>query len=87
MSDVISEITPLTEKDCYHLVERHKKQHTYPLHRHPDLEINFVENCCGNRRIVGDNIEVLGNYDLCLRVAVWSIHGSSMSVHRMISVR
>ena len=66
MSDVISEITPLTEKDCYHLVERHKKQHTYPLHRHPDLEINFVENCCGNRRIVGDNIEVLGNYDLCL---------------------
>ena len=66
MNDVISEITRLTDKDCYHLVERHKKQHTYPLHRHADMEINFVENCAGNRRIIGDNIEVLGNYDLVL---------------------
>lgn len=30
------------------------------------MEINFVENCIGNRRVVGDNIEVLGNYDLAL---------------------
>lgn len=66
MNDVISEITRLTDKDCYHLVERHKKQHTYPLHRHSDMEINFIENCAGNRRIVGDNIEILGNYDLVL---------------------
>lgn len=66
MNNVISEITRLTERDCYHLVERHKKQHTYPLHRHSEMEINFVENCHGNRRIIGDNIEVLGNYDLVL---------------------
>ena len=65
-TDVISEITRLTEKDCYHLVERHKKQHTYPMHRHGEMEINFVENCQGNRRVVGDSIEVLGNYDLAL---------------------
>lgn len=64
--DVISEITRLTEKDCYHLVERHKKQHTYPLHRHGEMEINFIENCRGNRRIVGDSIEVVGDYDLVL---------------------
>ena len=66
MSEIITEITRLTEKDCYHLVERHKKQHTYPLHHHHEMEINFVENCQGNRRIIGDNIEVLGNYDLAL---------------------
>ena len=30
------------------------------------MELNFVENCQGNRRILGDNIEVLGNYDLVL---------------------
>lgn len=66
MSDVISEITRLTEKDCYHLVERHKKTFTYPLHKHEAIELNFVENCNGARRIVGDNIEVLGNYDLVL---------------------
>ena len=65
-TDIISEITRLTDKDCYHLVERHKKQHTYPMHRHGEMEINFVENCQGNRRVVGDSIEVLGNYDLAL---------------------
>ena len=66
MSEVISEITHLTDKDCYHLVERHKKQHTYPLHRHGEMELNFVENCSGNRRIIGDSIEVIDCYDLVL---------------------
>ncbi len=66
MNDVISEITRLSEKDCYHLVERHKKQHTYPLHRHAEFELNFVENGKGNRRVVGDSIEIIDNYDLVL---------------------
>lgn len=66
MSDVISEITRLGDKDCYHLTERHKKMHTYPLHRHSELELNFVENCKGNRRIIGDSIETIENYDLVL---------------------
>lgn len=66
MNDVLSEITRLTDKDCYHLTERHKKQHTYPLHRHAEMELNFVENCTGNRRIIGDSIEVTDRYDLVL---------------------
>ena len=66
MNEVIYEITRLTDKDCYHLVERHKKQHTYPLHRHGEMELNFVENCSGNRRIIGDSIEVIDCYDLVL---------------------
>ena len=66
MNEVISEITRLTDKDCYHHDERHKKQHTYPLHRHGEMELNFVENCSGNRRIIGDSIEVIDCYDLVL---------------------
>lgn len=66
MADIISEITLLTEKDSYVLRERRKKMHTYPLHRHQDYELNFVENCRGNRRIVGDSIETTGEYDLVL---------------------
>lgn len=66
MYEVISEITRLTEKDSFHLVERHKKQHTYPLHRHEELELNFVENCAGNRRIIGDSIETTAAYDLVI---------------------
>lgn len=66
MSEIISEITQLTEKDSYILRERRKKMHTYPMHRHEELELNFVENCKGNRRIIGDSIELTEDYDLVL---------------------
>ncbi|MCM1199299.1 MAG: hypothetical protein NC308_10465, partial [Clostridium sp.] len=43
MSDVLTEITPLSEKDCFHIVERHKSPFTYPLHQHKEFEQNFIE--------------------------------------------
>ena len=66
MDKIITEITPLEEKDCFYLVDRNKDSFTYPLHKHDEIELNFVENCSGARRIVGDSIEVLGKYDLAL---------------------
>lgn len=66
MSKVITEITPLSSKDCFYLIDRYKDNFDYPIHRHSEFELNFVENCLGARRIVGDNMEVLGNYDLAL---------------------
>lgn len=66
MSKLIIEIPPLTEKDSYYLQERYKPAFNYPLHKHNAYELNFVENCEGARRIVGDSIEVLGKYDLAL---------------------
>ena len=66
MSDVLEEITPLSEKDCFHVVDRHKSEFTYPLHQHREFELNFVENAAGVKRIVGDSVEVIGNYDLVL---------------------
>ena len=62
----ITEVTPLGEKDCFLMVDRDKDAFTYPLHKHEELELNFVENSDGARRIVGDSIEVLGKYDLVL---------------------
>lgn len=66
MSKVITENTPLSEKDCFYMVDRDKEAFTYPLHKHEAMELNFVEHCDGARRIVGDSIEVLGKYDLVL---------------------
>ncbi|MCQ2290449.1 MAG: AraC family transcriptional regulator [Muribaculaceae bacterium] len=66
MGKLIIEIPPISEKDCYYLQERHKPCFNYPLHKHNAYELNFVEHCAGARRIVGDNIEVLGDYDLAL---------------------
>ena len=62
----MEEITPLSEKDCFHVVDRHKSEFTYPLHQHREYELNFVENAAGVKRIVGDSVEVIGNYDLVL---------------------
>lgn len=66
MSKIITEITPLSTKDCFYLIDRYKDGFTYPLHKHEEYELNFVENCKGARRIVGDSIEELGTYDLAI---------------------
>ena len=36
------------------------------LHNHKEYELNFVENGAGVRRIVGDSVEEIGDYDLVL---------------------
>ena len=66
MNKIITEITPLSSQDCFYLVDRFKDTFDYPLHRHAEYELNFVTNCEGARRIVGDSIELLGGYDLAL---------------------
>ncbi len=63
---VIKEITPLSGKDCFYIIDRVKKEFTYPIHKHDDFELNFVQNGKGVRRTVGDSSEILDNYDLVL---------------------
>ena len=83
MSRVLEEITPLSEKDCFYIVDRQKSEFAYPLHQHREYELNFVENASGVKRIVGDNMEEIGEYDLVLICSenlehVWD-NGSCMS--------
>lgn len=66
MSSVLKETTPLSDKDCFYIVERHKSEFLFPLHSHKDYELNFVEGGPGVRRVVGDSVEEIGNYDLTL---------------------
>ncbi len=63
---VIKEITPLSRRDCFYIVDRHKTEFTYPIHSHEEFELNFVANASGVKRIVGDSIEIIGEYDLVL---------------------
>lgn len=65
-NQIITEITPLSEKDCYYLVDRYKDRFTFPIHRHAEYELNFLANCKGARRVVGDSVEEIGDYDLAL---------------------
>lgn len=78
-SRVIHEITPLGEHDFMYVADRHKKEFDYPIHCHEIMELNFVENAAGARRVVGDSSEVIGNYDLALITSsdlehVWEQH-------------
>ena len=66
MSQVLQEITPLSEKDCFYVVERHKSEFLFPIHSHSEYELNFIENGAGVRRIVGDSVEEIGDYELTL---------------------
>jgi AraC-like DNA-binding protein len=66
MAKVFTEITRLSEKDCFYIVERHKTEFTYPLHQHKEFELNFIENGKGVRRIVGDSVEEIDDYELVL---------------------
>ena len=63
---VIREITPLSDRDFFYIADRSKSEFTYPIHSHQEVELNFTEHAAGVRRIVGDSVEIMGDYDLVL---------------------
>lgn len=91
MNKIITEITPLAEKDCFYLVDRLKDQFNYPIHRHKEYELNFVAGCAGSRRVVGDSIEELGEYDLALLGGsvehTWEQHACASPQIREITIQ
>lgn len=65
-SNVFREVTPLSEEDCFVIIKRTKTEFTYPVHIHPECELNFIENAKGAQRVVGDSIEEIDDLELCL---------------------
>jgi AraC-like DNA-binding protein len=91
-NEIITEITPLSEKDCFYIVERYKSEFTFPLHSHEEYELNFIENGAGVRRIVGDSIEEINNYELVLignknLVHVWEQGNCTTNLIREITIQ
>lgn len=66
MDNVMREITPLSTSDCFYLADRHKSSFDFPIHSHPEFELNFIAGAAGVRRTVGDHSEAIGDYDLVL---------------------
>ncbi len=64
--DVLREITPLSPEDCFLVMQRPKRSFSYPLHVHPEFELNYLENAGGAIRIVGDSVEEMEDLDLLL---------------------
>jgi AraC-like DNA-binding protein len=88
-STPIQEITPLSQADCFYIADRRKTEFTYPIHRHVEFELNFIAHASGVKRIVGDSIEIIGEYDMVLITSedlehAWEQHEcSSPQIHEI----
>lgn len=65
-TELFKEVSPLSSKDCFILIERQKTNFNFPIHIHPECELNFIENAKGAQRIVGDSIEEIDEKELVL---------------------
>ena len=91
-NQIISEITPLSDKDCFYIADRYKTEFTYPMHRHREYELNFCERAAGVRRIVGDSAEIIGDFDLVLITSpdlehTWEQHACTSQKIREITIQ
>ncbi|WP_041620354.1 AraC family transcriptional regulator [Paludibacter propionicigenes] len=65
-SNLFREVTLLSDEDCFVVNSRVKSDFTYPVHVHPEYELNFIENGKGAGRLIGDSIEEIDDLELCL---------------------
>lgn len=62
---VYREITPLQDPDIFVILDSLNNSFDYPIHNHPELELNLVLGSSGTR-IIGDSTERYANQDLVL---------------------
>lgn len=65
-TELFKEVSPLSDKDCFILIERQKTNFNFPVHIHSEYELNYIENAKSAQRIVGDSIEEIENEELVL---------------------
>ena len=63
---LVKEITPLTQSDCFSIFFRTKSTFNYPLHYHEEFELNFIQNGKAAKRVIGDHMEDITDYELVL---------------------
>ncbi len=64
--NIIREITPLKESDCFLVFDRFKNEFNFPIHYHPEYELNFILNAKGALRMVGDHHDYIDDTELVL---------------------
>ncbi|RQO70325.1 AraC family transcriptional regulator [Pedobacter sp. KBW06] len=63
-NNIVREITPLTQSDCFTIFSRTKKEFDFPLHYHEEYELNLILHAKGAKRIVGDHIDTIEDAEL-----------------------
>lgn len=65
MNEIQQEIVPITQDDLFVIKNHPNAKFDYPIHCHPEYEINLVMNTSGIR-VVGDDEEVFDELDLVM---------------------
>ena len=63
--NIYQETTPLNTEDIFVVLDSVNNGFDYPIHNHPEFELNLVMGMSGSR-IVGDSIERYTDMDLVL---------------------
>lgn len=66
VNNIQREITPLSQGDCLLVFDRIKSHFDFPIHFHPEYELNFIYNAQDAERIVGEHKSYIGEYELVL---------------------
>ena len=82
------EITPLSSEDSFLVFDRVKDDFDFPIHFHPEYELNFISNAKGVKRIVGDSAEEIDDLELVLVGPniqhAWLLHNcTSKEIHEI----
>jgi AraC-like DNA-binding protein len=90
-NNILREITPLTQSDCFTIFSRVKTEFDFPMHCHEELELNFIMNAKGAKRIVGDHIDEIDDLELVLVGSnlphVWQTHKCKDKEIREITIQ
>lgn len=90
-SKILREITPLTQSDCFTIFSRVKSGFDQPLHCHEEIELNFIINARGAKRIVGDHVEEIDDLELVLIGSnlphTWQTHTCKSTEIREITIQ
>jgi AraC-like DNA-binding protein len=78
IKDAYREITRLIPEDSFLVEQRVKDDFDFPIHFHPEYELNFIYRGKGVRRIVGDHTDEIDDLELVLVgpnvVHGWELH-------------
>lgn len=90
-AEIMREITPLTSSDCFTLFSRVKSDFDFPMHSHEELELNFIMNAKGAKRVIGDHISEIDDLELVLVGSnlphVWQTHKCKSNEIKEITIQ
>ncbi|WP_031428260.1 helix-turn-helix domain-containing protein [Flavimarina sp. Hel_I_48] len=89
--DIHREITQLAPEDSFLVFDRVKDDFDFPIHFHPEYELNFIKDGKGVRRVVGDSLGEIEDLELVLvgpnLVHGWELHNCTCSRIHEITIQ